>query len=62
LITTNIRFPFDGYPPAELTPAERAAAVAAILAAGLLRHRHPALFQPPVGPTNSQEIPAESAC
>ncbi|HEX4607501.1 MAG TPA: hypothetical protein VH092_04775 [Urbifossiella sp.] len=55
-------YPFDGYPPAELTPAERATAVAAILAAGLLRHRHPELFLPPAARTDSQEIPAESTC
>jgi hypothetical protein len=60
--TTNPCYPFDGYPPAELTPAERATAVAAILAAGLLRHRHPDLFPPPPTRANSQEIPAESTC
>jgi hypothetical protein len=46
--------------PAEMTPAERAAAVAAVLAAGLLRHLHPAAFPPPDGATNSQEKPGES--
>ena len=39
--------PFDRTPPAELAPAERAASVAALLAAGLLRHLHPAGFPPP---------------
>lgn len=52
--------PFDRTPPAEMTPAERAAAVAAVLAAGLLRHLHPAAFPPPAGITNSQEKPGES--
>jgi hypothetical protein len=33
--------------PSEMTPAERASAVVAILAAGLLRHLHPAAFPPP---------------
>ena len=33
--------------PAEMTPAERAAAVAAVLAAGLLRRLHPEHFPPP---------------
>jgi hypothetical protein len=50
----------DHTPPAELGPAERAAAVAAILAPGLLRHLHPAAFPPPVGDTNSQEKTGES--
>lgn len=45
----------DRTPPAELTSAERAAAVAAVLAAGLLRRLHPAAFPPPAGTTNSQE-------
>jgi hypothetical protein len=45
----------DRTPPAELTPAERAAAVAALLAIGLLRHLHPGAFPPPAGATNSQE-------
>jgi hypothetical protein len=52
--------PFDRTPPAELTPAERTAAVAALLAAGLLRHLHPAAFPHPVGVTNSQEKVGES--
>ncbi|MBN9521367.1 hypothetical protein J0H58_23075 [bacterium] len=47
--------------PPEMTPAERAAAVAALLATGLLRHLHPVAFPPPAGITNSQEKPAESA-
>ncbi|MBN9520521.1 hypothetical protein J0H58_18680 [bacterium] len=46
--------------PAEMTPAERAATVAAILAAGLLRHLHPEHFPPPAAARNSQEIPGES--
>ena len=46
--------------PAEMTPVERATAVAALLAAGLLRHLHPAPFPPPAGATNSQEKPLES--
>ena len=46
--------------PSEMTPAERAAAVAALLAAGLLRHLHPALFPSPTGTTNSQEKTGES--
>jgi len=46
--------------PSELTPAEQTAAVAAVLAAGLLRHLHPAAFPAPAGATNSQEKPAES--
>jgi len=46
--------------PSELTPAERAAAVAALLAAGLLRHRHPAAFPHPGGVANSQEKQGES--
>ncbi|HYH67849.1 MAG TPA: hypothetical protein VD866_24340 [Urbifossiella sp.] len=46
--------------PSELTPAERAAAVAALLATGLLRYVHPAAFPPPVGATNSHEKPGES--
>jgi hypothetical protein len=50
----------DRTPPAEMTPAERAAAVAALLAAGLLRHLHPAAFPPPTGTTNSQEKAGES--
>jgi hypothetical protein len=45
--------------PSELTPAERAA-VAAFLAASLLRHLHPAAFPPPAGATNSQEKSGES--
>ncbi|HYH66172.1 MAG TPA: hypothetical protein VD866_15875 [Urbifossiella sp.] len=47
--------------PSEMTPAERAAAVAALLAAGLLRHLHPAAFLPPAGTRNSQEKRGESA-
>ena len=47
--------PLDRTPPAELTPAERAAAVAAVLAAGLLSHLHPAAFLLPVVAMNSQE-------
>ncbi|HYH63967.1 MAG TPA: hypothetical protein VD866_04645 [Urbifossiella sp.] len=46
--------------PSELTPAERAAAVAALLAAGLIRHLHPAAFPPPPGVTYSQEKSGES--
>jgi hypothetical protein len=46
--------------PSEMTPGERAADVAALLAAGLLRHLHPAAFPPPVGATNSQEKQLES--
>ena len=46
--------------PSEMTPAERAAAVAAMLATGLLRHLHPATFPPPAVVTNSQEKRAES--
>ncbi|MBN9523662.1 hypothetical protein J0H58_34985 [bacterium] len=46
--------------PSEMTPAERAAAVAALLAAGLLRRLHPEHFPPPVASPNSQEIPGES--
>ena len=46
--------------PSELTPAERATAVAALLAAGLLRHLHPAAFLPPSNATNSKEKAAES--
>jgi hypothetical protein len=53
--------PLGGYHPPGTTPAERAAAVAAILAAGLLRHFHPAAFSPPAGITNPQEKPGESA-
>ena len=41
--------------PPEMTPAERAAAVAALLAAGLLRHLHPAAFTRPAGAAYSQE-------
>jgi len=51
----------DRTPPAEMTPAERAAAVAAILATGLLRYLHSAAFSPPAGATNSQEKRGESA-
>jgi len=47
--------------PAELTPAERAAAIAALLATGLLRHLHPVAFPPPSGDTYSQEKRGESA-
>jgi len=46
--------------PSELTPAEQVAAVAALLAAGLLRHLHPAAFPTPAGATNSQEKRCES--
>ncbi|MBN9517596.1 hypothetical protein J0H58_03605 [bacterium] len=46
--------------PAEMTPAERASAVAAVLAAGLLRHLHPEDFPPPAATRDSQEIPGES--
>jgi hypothetical protein len=46
--------------PSELTSAERAAAVAALLAAGLLRHLHPAAFPSPAGATDSQEKVGES--
>jgi hypothetical protein len=46
--------------PSELTPAERAAAVAAFLAAGLLRHLHPGIFTLSAGATNSQEKTVES--
>jgi len=46
--------------PTEMTPAERSAAVAAILAAGILRHLHQAAF-PTLGRlTHSQENPGES--
>jgi hypothetical protein len=45
--------------PSEISPAERAA-VAALLAAGLLRHLHPAAFPPPADRTNSQEKTGES--
>lgn len=48
--------------PSDMTPAERAAAVAALLAAGLLRHLRPAAFPPPAGATNSQEKVGESTC
>jgi hypothetical protein len=55
--------PFDSshLRPAEMTPAERATAVAAILAAALLRVLHADTFPPPGDDTNSQEIPGESA-
>jgi hypothetical protein len=43
-----------------MTSAERAAAVAALLAAGLLRHLQPALFAPPACTMNSQEKAGES--
>jgi hypothetical protein len=43
-----------------MTPTERAAAIASLLAAGLLRHLHPAAFSPPDDVTNSQENSAES--
>jgi hypothetical protein len=45
--------------PSEMTPAERAAAVA-LLAAGLFRHLHPAAFPRPVSTTNSQKKTGES--
>ncbi|HEX4611275.1 MAG TPA: hypothetical protein VH092_23990 [Urbifossiella sp.] len=54
MTTADPRYPLDDFPPAELTTAERATAVAAILAAGLLRHRHPDLFPTPATPTNTQ--------
>ena len=60
-MTATSPFSLTHPPPAELTPAERAAAVAAVLAAGLLRHLHPAAFPPPAGATNSQEKKGESA-
>ncbi|QDU21296.1 hypothetical protein [Urbifossiella limnaea] len=47
--------PFDRTPPAEMTPAERATAVAALHATGLLRYLYPAAFPHPDGTTNSQE-------
>jgi hypothetical protein len=40
----------DRTPPAEMTPAERAAAIAALLAPGLLRHLHSDIFQSRLGP------------
>ncbi|MFO0798554.1 MAG: hypothetical protein U0804_13850 [Gemmataceae bacterium] len=46
--------------PSEMAPAERATTVAALLAAGLLRHLHPAALPPPAGTTNLQVKPAES--
>lgn len=52
--------PFATIRPAELTPAERAAAVAALLAAGLLRVLHPEHFSHPSAGENSQEKPGES--
>ncbi|MBN9517244.1 hypothetical protein J0H58_01795 [bacterium] len=55
MITAAPAHHFGLTPPAELNPAERAAAVAALLAAGLLRHLHPAAFPPPAGVTKSQE-------
>jgi hypothetical protein len=60
-VTTTVH-PLDRTPPAKLSPAERAAAVAAILAAGLLRRLHPAAFPPPAGAANPQEKPGESTC
>lgn len=52
--------PFAGSRLSDLIPAERATAVAALLAAGLLRHLRPAAFPPPTGTANSQEKLAES--
>jgi hypothetical protein len=46
--------------PSELTAAERAAAVAALLAAGPLRHLHQVAFPPAAGSTNSQKKSGES--
>ena len=68
--TTQVTHVTDQFPlgriaplrPHEMTPAERAAAVAALLAAGLLRHLHPAAFTPPAGAANSQEKRGESTC
>jgi hypothetical protein len=45
--------------PSEMTPDERAAAVA-LFAAGLLRLLHPAAISAPTGITNSQEKVGES--
>ncbi|MFO0798582.1 MAG: hypothetical protein U0804_13995 [Gemmataceae bacterium] len=50
----------DRTPPAEMTPAERDAAVAALLAAGILNYLHPAAFPPPARITNSREKTGES--
>jgi hypothetical protein len=51
---------FSHLRPAELTPAERAAAVAALFAAGLLRHLRSAAFPHPADLTSSQEESGES--
>ena len=61
-VTAPSRPPFPDPHPADMTPAERSSAVAAVLAAGLLRHLYPALFPPPAAASDSQEIPVKSTC
>jgi hypothetical protein len=60
-MTTPIDHPFT-LRSAEMTPAERASAVATILAAGLLRLLRPEHFPITVAGANSQKIPDEATC
>ena len=61
-VTTQPDYRFLTLRPAEMTPAERAAAVATILAAGLLRLLRPEHFPTTAAGANSQEFAGESTC